>query len=92
MPKFIIGILILAFIFCISFGLAFLIKFLNLYRKYKRDFAEKEYEKTDDGKVYFIKKTFTAPKRKKTTKPTVALSGIVIKPEEFKKYAESQKK
>ena len=82
MPEWLSIFLTFLLISSASLGISFLAAVL------KDKFAQKETptEQVEDPKIYYITETPKKVKRKKTRKkPTPALKGIIISPEQFKK-------
>ena len=87
MPSPVQGIFCIILVVAAAFFTAFSIRFLKLYKKYKKaeEIAAPE-EKQPDAKIYYIKERLNKPRARRTRKkPQIALSGIVIRPEQFKK-------
>lgn len=87
MPSPVQGIFCVLLIVALAFFTAFSIRFLKLYKKYKQTEAKPlQEEKRSDAKIYYIKERLNRPRARKTRKkPQIALSGIVIRPEQFQK-------
>ncbi len=68
------------------FGLSFLTVFIAKYLAFKLKNKKPMEKKEDPPKIYYVKKTVTEKKRKRSPKKAnVALKGIVLTKEEFEK-------
>ena len=87
MPSPVQGICCVILVVAAAFFTAFTIRFLKLYKKYKKsEETSVSEEKHSDAKIYYIKERLSKPRARRTRKkPQIALSGIVIRPEQFKK-------
>ncbi len=104
MPNVAQGILITLAVFCFCFSFVFLLRFGRLYANFLK--KEKEENschavraangnetagKEADPKIYYICKTEKRkPRRKTRKKPDIALKGIVLKPEQFRRIEDDK--
>ena len=82
MPAIYQGVLTLLFVFCLCFGIAFILRFIYLYSK----FLKSEKQARQDPKIYYITNTVNERKKRRRAprkKVDVALKGVVLRPEEF---------
>lgn len=85
MPNPLSAFLLLFAIFCLFLATSFM---LNILYHYKVDNnpnqPEKEDKNANQSKIYYIER-IKRPKTRKTKKPSIALKGTILTPEQFKK-------
>ncbi len=80
-----IGILSVILVFAVCFLTVVAVKIITAYVKLKK-YMNKNEEPERNPKIYYITEKIKPPKRRKRRKkPNVALSGVVITPEEFQR-------
>ena len=104
MPNVAQGLLITLAVFCFCFSFVFLLRFGRLYANFLKKEKEgnschalrtanenENAEKDADPKIYYIcKKEKRKPRRKTRKKPDIALKGIVLKPEQFRRIEDDK--
>ena len=100
MPSPVQGIFCVLLVVAIAFLTAFALRVAKLYRIYKKNEKDEknapQTQSENDTKIYYIQERLPKQRKRKTRrKPQIALSGIVIRPEEFKelmkKHTEADK-